>query len=54
MDKGKTKTALNVLNAFTNEVDAFVKSGKLTPEEGQALLDAVNAIIDQIKLRYGT
>jgi len=51
LDKGKPDTALNVLNAFANEVDAFVSSGVLTPEEGQGLLDAVNAIVYQIQVR---
>ena len=53
LDKGKPRTALNVLNAFANQVNAFIRSGKLTPEEGQGLLDAVTAIVDQIRLRYG-
>ncbi len=53
LEKGKPKTALNVLNAFVNQVDGFFSEGVLTLEEGQGLLDAVNAIIDQIRLRYG-
>jgi pullulanase-type alpha-1,6-glucosidase len=53
LNRGNPRTALNVLNAFVNQVNDFVKEGILTPEEGQALLDAINAIIDQIRLRYG-
>jgi sugar lactone lactonase YvrE len=41
----KTKTAINQLSAFRNQVEAFIQSGELTPEEVQPLLDAVDAII---------
>ena len=31
----------NKLNAFSNQVDAFMRSGTLTPDAGQALLDGL-------------
>jgi hypothetical protein len=52
LDKGKPETALNVLNAFTNQVTDLVNSGVLTPEEGQELMEAADAIRHQIQLRY--
>jgi pullulanase/glycogen debranching enzyme len=52
LDKGKANTALNELNAFINQVYAFVSAGTLTPEEAQHLIDAANAISDQIRVRY--
>jgi hypothetical protein len=52
LDKDEPETALNVLNAFTNQVTALVDGGVLTPEEGQALLDAAGEIVYQIELRY--
>jgi polyhydroxyalkanoate synthesis regulator phasin len=44
--KGNTKAAINQLRAFITPVDAFVRSGKLTEEEGQDLIDAAQAAID--------
>jgi hypothetical protein len=52
LDKGKPGTALNVLDAFSNQVTDFVAEGVLTPDEGQDLLDAVHAIMHQIRIRY--
>jgi pullulanase/glycogen debranching enzyme len=54
LNRPKPETALNNLNAFKNEVMAFVNGGVLTPAEGQSLLDAADAIIYQIQIRYGT
>ena len=48
LDKGNTKTAANQLKAFTNEVDSMIKTGKLTPEQGQPLIDGANAVIAQL------
>ena len=42
----KTKTAINQLGAFRNQVEAFMQSGELPLEEGQPLLDAVDTIIE--------
>ena len=48
LDQGKLGPATNKLNAFINEVNALVQSGRLTPEQGQPLIDAAQSIIDQI------
>jgi pullulanase-type alpha-1,6-glucosidase len=48
LDQEQSKPATNQLGAFINEVEAMIKSGKLTEEEGQSLIDAANAIIFQI------
>ncbi|MFC1966227.1 hypothetical protein ACFLWI_04700 [Chloroflexota bacterium] len=45
LDRGSIKSALNELNAFHNQVSAFVYSGKLTQEEAQSLLDSAELII---------
>ena len=52
LDKGKAKTTLNNLNAFMNEVQSLIDEGVLTPEEGQSLIAAAEAISYQIQLRY--
>jgi TolB protein len=45
VDRGNIATAINQLEAFINQVNAYVASGRLTPEQGQPLLDAANAIL---------
>jgi len=49
LNKGNTNAAINELRAFINEVQGNIRAGKLTPAQGQALIDAANAIINQIK-----
>jgi len=48
LEKGNLTPALNQLNAFINQVNGFIDEGILTPEEGQALIDAANDLISQI------
>lgn len=45
MANGDNATAINLLNAFINQVNAFVSSRTLTPEEGQQLIDAARSVI---------
>jgi pullulanase-type alpha-1,6-glucosidase len=52
LDKDKPKTALNNLNAFMNQVQSLVDEGVLTPEEGQSLNAAAEAISYQIQVIY--
>jgi pullulanase-type alpha-1,6-glucosidase len=52
LDKGKAKVALNNLNAFVNEVQSLIDEGVLTPEEGQSLIDAAEAIRYQIQVLF--
>jgi hypothetical protein len=48
LDQGKTNVAINLLRAFISQVNDFIGEGILTAEEGQALIDAANEIIDTI------
>jgi hypothetical protein len=45
LDSGKTRSACNQLGAFMNQVRAFVRAHKLSPEEGQSLLNDAEAVI---------
>ena len=42
---GNTQGAIKSLNAFIAQVRAFVRTGRLTPAQGQSLIDAAQAII---------
>jgi len=44
----QTNVAINKLNAFKNEVNAYINSGSLSPSEGQALIDKTNFVINLI------
>ncbi len=48
IDIVNNNTAINQLQAFINQVNAFINSGLLTPAQGQLLIDAANAVIDQL------
>jgi hypothetical protein len=52
LDKDKANTALNNLNAFVNQVYSFIDEGVLTAQEGQSLIEAAEAIIYQVQVRY--
>lgn len=45
LDKNNRTPAINELQAFINEVDADINSGKLTPAQGEPLIDAAHVII---------
>lgn len=45
LDEGNTTTAANQLNAAINKIKAWMKSGKISQEEGQALIDAIMEIL---------
>jgi len=45
IDRGQTKGAINDMWAFVNQVEAWIRAGVLTQEEGQPLLDMADAII---------
>jgi len=49
LDRGQIDTAVNILNAFINEVNAYIRSGVLTQDEGLPLIDAAKDIIWQIR-----
>jgi hypothetical protein len=48
LDQGKPDVAVNLLNAFINQVLSFIDDGVLTFDEGEALINAANSIIDGI------
>jgi hypothetical protein len=48
LDDDNLQDAIGMLGAAINQVNALVNSGKLTPEDGQALIDATQEIIDQL------
>ena len=43
-DAGKTRVALNLPDAFTNQVTDLIANGVLTPAEGKPLLDAADEL----------
>lgn len=49
LGQGKVKPAMRVLGAFINRVRALIHSGKLTLEDGQALIDEAGEVIEQIR-----
>ena len=46
--KGKPKTAANQIGAFINQVQAFVSGGVLSAEEGAALLESAETILESL------
>ena len=49
LNKGSTNAACNVLGAFNNQVEALVLTERLSPAQGQPLIDAANAVSDQLR-----
>jgi hypothetical protein len=49
LDSEKINGAIGSLNAFINQIQAFMNSGDIPDEEGQALIYAVQSIIDAIE-----
>jgi probable HAF family extracellular repeat protein len=47
--KGKTKPAINLLEAFIYQTEALVRSGRLTQAEGQSLIIPANNAIEAIQ-----
>jgi hypothetical protein len=45
VNKGNNDAAIGSLNAFSNQVDAFIQNGTLTADEGQPMIDLASAII---------
>jgi len=53
LNQGNTNAAINILQAFINQVSAFINTGILSSAEGQPLIDAAQAIIDDIQIGLG-
>jgi hypothetical protein len=52
LDGSKPDKALNMINAFTNQVESLVEEGVLSADQGESLLTEADAIAYQIWLRY--
>jgi len=48
VQRGNETTAANQLGAFINEVEALGRSGRLSAEDAQALIDSANAILGEL------
>jgi FIMAH domain-containing protein len=44
LERGNTHAAANQINAFINQVETLVRTGKLSPQHGQPLIDAARAV----------
>ncbi|HEU4873390.1 MAG TPA: hypothetical protein VFT44_09855, partial [Pyrinomonadaceae bacterium] len=53
LDRGKSGAGCNQLNAFINQVNAFIKNGSLSQTQGQALIEAVNALKSNLACSRG-
>ena len=48
LEDGKDNSAYNMLKSFINHIETFIKSGVLTYEEGQPLIDSARAVQDTL------
>jgi hypothetical protein len=46
LDEGRVAQAISMLEAFINQVNGYVNGGNMSPEAGQDLIDAAQAVID--------
>ncbi len=46
LDRDAVNAGTNQLNAFINQVGGMINSNRLSPEEGQALIDLAIDVID--------
>lgn len=49
LNLGYKTGAIDELNAFINQINAFVKTGKLSLTQGQSLVEDANSVINAIK-----
>jgi hypothetical protein len=49
LERGDTRQAIHMLEAFIRQVQALVRSGKITAEEGQALIDSALAVMADLQ-----
>jgi hypothetical protein len=45
LEAGRLRTAANQVHAFMLEVEALIRSGRLTEEQGAPLMDAASALL---------
>jgi len=48
IEDGKDNSAYNMLRSFINHIEAFIKSGVLTYDEGQPLIDTARTVQDSL------
>ena len=48
VERGDSESTAGQLGSFTHEVNALEQSGRLSPDDAQALTDAANAIIGEL------
>jgi hypothetical protein len=48
-EDGKINTAVNMLNSFINNIQAYINSGAISQENGNGLISAVQGIIDYLE-----
>ena len=48
LEKGKPAKAAKELHKFVKKVNKLIKNGKLSQTDGQSLIDAANAVINQL------
>lgn len=48
IESDKINVAINNLNAFNNQINAYINSGDILPENGQSIIFQVNSIIDSL------
>jgi probable HAF family extracellular repeat protein/YD repeat-containing protein len=48
LKQGQTQLAIDSVNAFANQVSVFVKTGKLTTDQGQPLIDGAATVVQQL------
>jgi hypothetical protein len=53
LNRGKTKTAINILNSIINQVNSFITEGILTEAEGREIISPLNEIINLINGEKG-
>ena len=46
LEKGNTNAAANQLDAFINQVEAFVQSGILTAEQAEPLITSASLLVE--------
>jgi len=48
LDSDKTRAAVGLLNAFINQIEKYINSDKLSPEDGEELILGIQNLIDSL------
>jgi hypothetical protein len=49
IDYGNSNVAIKELNSYINQVNIYIRTGKLSSIDGQTLINGANAVINAIK-----